>query len=418
MREYILIFDIANIVSGAQIYYRNKIKYLEERGWKVIVLPTDTGKLFIKSFQKYTKKSYFFVHKMPYIFNKRQIKKFLENLCENIQEADDIIIETGTDYTSYWGELIAKKLNARHIVFFLDEKNDRVNRFTAPFFKFKYERNELASISEKSLNYIFSPFFNTKESTEHVLSAYCSNSISDEKNIDEELLPHGDYIIGSIGRLDKSFVNNIIEGIIKFADKYNKKEIVAYFIGGASNERENEIKNKLESKGIKCYVTGYIWPIPLELIKKIDIFVSGAGSSRISAKVGKTTIDMDVINNLPRGFFGNFQEQNLKKYYHIQIEKKDAELFDYFEKALIEEEVPQIREKIDFEEEWKEICKKFDEHMKFIENANENRKYYDTTTLWDGKVSHILDRIVLKFISYNLFEKIRKKYCEIFKKTF
>lgn len=75
MREYILIFDIANIVSGAQIYYRNKIKYLEERGWKVIVLPTDTGKLFIKSFQKYTKKSYFFVHKMPYIFNKRQIKK-------------------------------------------------------------------------------------------------------------------------------------------------------------------------------------------------------------------------------------------------------------------------------------------------------------------------------------------------------
>lgn len=80
--------------------------------------------------------------------------------------------------------------------------------------------------------------------------------------------------------------------------------------------------------------------------------------------------------------------------------------------------MPQIREKIDFEEEWKEICKKFDEHMKFIENANENRKYYDTTTLWDGKVSHILDRIVLKFISYNLFEKIRKKYCEIFKKTF
>ena len=56
--------------------------------------------------------------------------------------------------------------------------------------------------------------------------------------------------------------------------------------------------------------------------------------------------------------------------------------------------------------------------MKFIENANENRKYYDTTTLWDGKVSHILDRIVLKFISYNLFEKIRKKYCEIFKKNF
>ena len=45
----------------------------------------------------------------------------------------NVVIETGTDYTAYWGELLAEKLNGRHIITLLDEYNDKITSKVAPF---------------------------------------------------------------------------------------------------------------------------------------------------------------------------------------------------------------------------------------------------------------------------------------------
>ena len=148
MKTYIMIFGIANIVAGGPIYNANKIRFLESRGWNVVVFPTDSGNIYIKPLEKYNNMSCGFVHFPPYIFRKKQVEKFVTKMADAIPASNELIIETGTDYTALWGELLAKKIKARHIVMFLDEKNENINAYSSSFYEFKYKRNELYSISE------------------------------------------------------------------------------------------------------------------------------------------------------------------------------------------------------------------------------------------------------------------------------
>lgn len=134
-KKYILICGIANIISGAPIYYKNKIDYLEDKKWNVTVLPINSGTVYINGFEKYNHKNFEFLQYYPFVFNKRKIEEYLQILSDYVLKNDtnnfeDIVIETGTDYTAYWGELLAKKINAKHIVVFLDENNAFVNENT------------------------------------------------------------------------------------------------------------------------------------------------------------------------------------------------------------------------------------------------------------------------------------------------
>lgn len=172
-----MIFGIANVVAGGPIYNSNKIRFLESIGWNVIVFSTNTGNVYIKPLEKYKKNSYDFLHFSPYILGKRKTDKFVNIMANNIPPSEELIVETGTDYTALWGELLAKKIKARHIVMFLDEKNENVNKYSSPFYEFKYKRNELYSISQKSLTYIFSPYFKIEEPEKNVWNAWCTNSV-------------------------------------------------------------------------------------------------------------------------------------------------------------------------------------------------------------------------------------------------
>ena len=147
--------------------------------------------------------------------------------------SDEIIIETGTDYTALWGELLARDLNAKHFIMFLDEKNPNVNNDTYAFYKFKYDRNELASISLDSLDYILGKYFELHNKEEHVLKACCTNSVKDIECEWIDCIPKADYTIGSIGRLEKAFVPIIVDGICEFAQKVPDKKIAIVFFGDA-----------------------------------------------------------------------------------------------------------------------------------------------------------------------------------------
>ena len=221
-KVYVMMFGISNIVAGGPIYNANKIRFLESKGWNVVVFPVDSGKVYIKPLEKYNNNSYDFIHFSPYIFGKRKTEKFVEKMASLIPQSDEIIVETGTDYTALWGELLAKKLKARHIVMFLDERNENINSYSSPFYEFKYRRNELYSISQESLIHIFSPYFKIEFPQKNVWNAWCSNSVENFESNIITLLPKADYMIGSIGRLDKSFVSNIIGGVCAFSDKHKE----------------------------------------------------------------------------------------------------------------------------------------------------------------------------------------------------
>ena len=122
MKTYIMMFSIANLIAGGPIYNTNKIRVLEEEGWNVIVFPTDSGKIYMKPLEKYNNRACSFLNYSPYIFKNKTIDCFMNEMTSKIPKSNELIIETGTDFTALWGELLAKKIGARHIVMFLDGK--------------------------------------------------------------------------------------------------------------------------------------------------------------------------------------------------------------------------------------------------------------------------------------------------------
>lgn len=407
MKTYVMIHGIANIVAGGPIYDANKARYLEERGWTINVLPTDSGKIYITPFKKYSGMSFPFICQPPFVFSKKELNEKLEFLISYITLSDQIVIETGTDYTAMWGELLAKRLKAKHIVIFLDEKNPKVNKYTRDFYKFKYKRNELASISMKSLQHIFLPYFELDNPDHHTLLCCCMNVVGteDPRGIVNRI-PDADYVIGSIGRLNKGFVPNILEGICQFAKALPNKKIGVCLLGGAEESILRNVKRHLDSfDNIEYYISGYIWPIPKEVFLKIDVFISGAGSAWVSANQGITTIEMDVIDYYPLGLFYDLNQEEC-----LSLNKKNATVCDYLYEVLIYKNIPEIVGKCSLEKEWKWICNCFDEHMRFLEASCKEAIYYQTESLWNGSLKDIVKKMVFHFIHTDTWLVIKKKF--------
>lgn len=407
---YVMMFGIANIVAGGPIYNANKIRYLEERGWKVVVFPVDTGDIYIKPLEKYNKKEYAFIRYTPYLFGHRRIEKFLDEMESVIPRSGEIIVETGTDYTALWGELLAKRLGAKHVVFFLDEKNERVNEYSAPFYEFKYKRKELASITEKSLLHVFSPYFKITNPNEYVINAWCTNSVGYTESDFVSRFPKADYMIGSIGRLEKSFVPSIIEGVCEFADEYNDKTIGLSLFGGSDKEVIENIKKVVSShSNIRLFISGYIWPIPASVFDRIDIFISGAGAAFVSADMGVTTVSMDVIGNMPLGYISDATNYTLV----VNKNEKHA-VVDYLRQALIQKDVPSIINRKSIEEQWDIICDDFDKQMDFIERSkNIKQEYFPVETIWNHSFRSGIKKILIMIFPLNTTNKLRSVYSKV-----
>lgn len=412
-KVYVMMFGISNIVAGGPIYDANKIRFLESKGWKVVVFPVDSGKVYIFDLAKYNGRSCDFVRYCPFLFTGRQIESFLNGMVSRIPKASRIVIETGTDYTALWGELLAEKIGAKHIVFLLDEKNENINRYSASFYEFKLKRNELASISEKSLNHIFSPYMKIDNPTRHVLKAWCSNSVRDIPTGLTEKFPKTDFLIGSIGRLDKGYVKDIVDSICAVADTVNDKSFGIVLIGGTN---DTEVVKRIEEQiaqhvNVKLIVTGYIWPIPSSIFKAFDLFISAAGSARISADMNVTTIRLDVISYKPLGFIADPTNNVLVKSIHGE------NLADYIYQALVDKNTPEIINRQSPECLWKTICDDFENHLSFIEKSNNSREYYPVRTVWDHKIIHVVEKVLFAVIPFQNVIKLQKIYGKAIKRV-
>lgn len=408
-KVYVMMFGISNIVAGGPIYDANKIRFLESKGWKVIVFPIDSGKVYILDLKKYNGKSYDFIKYCPFLFSNRQIESFLNCMVSQIPKANQIIIETGTNYTALWGELLAEKIGAKHIVFFLDEKNENVNRYSAPFYEFKFKRYELASISEKSLNHIFSPFMEIDDPNGHVLNAWCSNSVRDIATGLIEKFPKTDFLIGSIGRLDKGYVKNIVDSVCAVADTVNDKSFGLVLIGGTN---DTKVAKYLEEQivahaNVELFITGYVWPIPASVFNAFDLFISAAGSARISANMNIATIGLDVISYKPLGFIADPINDILVK------ATRGETLSEYIYQALVDKNIPNISNCQTPEFFWKTICDDFENHLDFIEKSNKDKEYYPVKTVWDHKLIHVIEKALFAIIPFQNVIKLQKIYGKV-----
>lgn len=370
---YILIGAAGGYISGGPIYQRNKAIFMKQQGWDVYYISCCHGKVYIDGLENFIVGVFTFIAKPAYLFPKKYQTKLIRLIIERIAcKTDNVVVETGTDYSAYWGELLAEQLKGRHIVTLLDEYNDKINQKVAPFYKFKYDRRELACISDEVMVHIFGDLIPASNESQYSVPCYCTNSLADTKPSWIDDIPKGDLVIGYIGRLDKKAVPVIIEGIKTFAEENVNLQIIFLCIGGSDVklDRDNILCSFSECSNVRVYITGLLFPIPIDCVRKCDLIFSTAGSCSVGAKASVPTVRIHQITNAVQGFV---QKIGCADYYQYQ---NAHTVYDYICLFLQGQSYPKS-EKYDLSNEWIMAEKCFEKHLDVLNKAESKLSYFD-----------------------------------------
>lgn len=309
MNLYIIMTDTIYTIGGGQIYVRNKTRYLEANGWNVIVISsTDDGCLMIPELQRF--ESYVLPHlQFPYFFFSmkargnifEKIKSFLGNYTNT-----KIVVESHNVILACWGEILSKKIQAKHLVFLLYEKISIKSEDLFKFLEFKNSQNLLYGITPESIKNLFKPYREIKEVESKSLRAVSQAEVMDIPNFQLDTLKTQDINIGCISRLQKPFVMVVINEIVEFANRFPQKSIQLIMVGGSSyQETINIIKSKInEAHNINLILLGKLFPLPQKLFKVVDLFIGVAGSICISAIQGIPSAVININTNKVDEFLG------------------------------------------------------------------------------------------------------------------
>ena len=311
MKKYIVLtFNVCNM-GGGQLFVLRRSLYLKNKGFDVHVITTfDNGVFPLKeSFEGIP------IYNIPemassssFVSEKRQ-KEILSNVIQKIGKADEYYLESHTLGTIEWAELLSAKLHGRHLAYPLAEP-----LFNKQFFYpgksiilNKLERNQLYCNNSRSLVHIFGKepkqnLFINIAFDETELKVTCSPSLNYKKQA-------GDYVITTVTRLDKTYVEPFIEDIKKLALKYPTQQYVMIVAGGSNTgtrEKDLLVKySKSDIANLKIVFTGYIKELGKDIFNVSDVFV-GMGTASINA-ISQRCIALNIDpsrNNMCSGIFG------------------------------------------------------------------------------------------------------------------
>lgn len=387
MEKKLYIFFVRSIVNigGAEIYTRNKLNDLKKKGYEVIIFSTKLGICYIDELRQFQNLIFQELANDPFLYTKNQRNKIINLVVKKIGDIsnyDEIIIESQTVQLAVWGEIFSKKMNASNFCFFSDDRFAQLFPSTADFLKYKLKRKELVGIAPQSLGLLFKGNYNIQEDEKYNLRFYCSNSIEECNDFKLNIpnIENYDIILGSITRLEKVCTPFIMDNILEFAKDNTDKRILFIFFGGSSNRKlENFYKKKMsKQKNLDFIITGIIYPIPLQLVKQVDLFISVSGAAGATTREGIPTLVIELETGRPLGILkfntnssqykdsaSDYLAPNIKSFLNeVFIEKKYC--LDEIKKSLVIEK----------------YIVDFSSHFDFIKESKLESKiqYYDFST--------------------------------------
>lgn len=304
-KTYVFLSHPISNIGGAQLYVRDKSKYLARNGFNVIVISGYTGdNIVIPEFLPFKENVFPQLKYKPFIYSKRLRKKILFSITKIIENTSDVIIETSDLNSGEWGELIAANINAKHVVFCLSEEFPPLSRWEFSFAKFKHERKELFGISRNSLPLLFGCSIADDEN--YFWRAVSDNMPMDVPNERIASIQKKEFNIGSIGRYDKPYVQTMLIDLSHFVKTHPNYSInLVLCIGQHKVEDEQRIfEHFMNLKNVEIHILGPLNPLPTSLFKLCDVFISTAGCAAISLNMGVPTITLDVFDSKPIGILG------------------------------------------------------------------------------------------------------------------
>ena len=411
MKHYIILSPGIWDMGGSQMYTRNKLKYLRETLHNVNLFHAgvEGGKIMIDDLLEYENNRIIYLNYPAYLFKKRTQEKIISLICNQIpKQFKELFIESHSTASATWGELIAKRINAKHIIYLLSENNSIRNKSVYKFFRFKLERRELVGIQKKSIPILFRGRQSIDENMSYELSANCMNVIEDIKYPMLSQIPKSDYTIASIGRVNKLFLINILDDIIQFINDNQGSSFTFLFIGGEPSNSNSikKIKEKFKNlSNVTLFFTGYIYPIPQELILTSNVFVSSSGSCYVSNSLGIPTIPIDSNDHKPIGVLDRTTKNVIYRDNEPQVELKKL-LNDILIKRIYKPEVVVNRDEFKVD---------FSEHLMFISDSNNINSYFNINSISYSLIDWI-ERLSLFVLGDNLYRTVSMKFWPLWHK--
>lgn len=408
MKSYIFLTADIHPVGGMQIYVAGKAEYLKRQGWNIAMFfyGQNKGTCAYPFLNDYVEGGLQEFSRQPYewtsLIRNNTLKK-METMLKKITDgSDEIIIESQTDITALWGELLAERIKAKHICLICNEKFRGHNKHyeeNLDFFDFKHKRRELAGIHKESLRKLFEGYKEIDEKECYSFFAANGEPIQDIKNNKVSSLEKKDWNICYIGRAKKEYVPIIIEDISKFANVHKEKQIQVIFVGDQS-ERLTLINQYLEKlENVTITLLGDLVPIPRELFEKIDVVIAGSGCAECSVKEKVPTIVADADNFLANGVLGYTT-------FDI-IFREDDSMQMHYDEALEQVLVEQITTKLPYKfAEKPKADFYYNQHLDFARKSDQILEYFEL----NKKIPQIGIKEIVKYYLNKYFPYILKKY--------
>lgn len=399
MKRYIFITPTLQNMGGAQLYIRSKMRWLRGNGWLVDVIYAISGKAVIPELQACN--LCFQETKYPtFYYRARKREKIVEKLCRAVldKEYDELIIESTVIENSTWGECIAAKIGAKHLLYSLQEDNTTANKSLQEYLVFKHSRKEMAGIVETSLYDCFSTFHPIARDLSYCLKAYQFYPVEDyeSKLVDFISQDKRDFVIGSLCRLNKPCVKKIFDDVLLYIKEHSSYKFILLLIGDSPEGDDTRAYIETECsqvKNLKLYITGYLFPVPKKLLALVDAGYSTSGSVRIMANEGIPTVAVDGNDYKPIGVMGYDTDNSLFRESEPIIEIKK-----YFDRILFEKSIEKKSPK-------KPTQPDYSSHFEFLSNSADSKTYFNVSKLCWNKDQR-LQRILMPILGPKAYHKI------------
>lgn len=368
-KYYIILQPSIRTMGGEEMYTRNKIISARDEGYVPIVFHSGIGgdTVYIEDLKPYNKFEFSTFRYEPCAVSsrkKRHLKSKIKAILSDYDE--ECIIESHEVLIAEWGEWIASQLGIRHFAYMLLEHNTLSFKPLYDFFRFKYERHELAGIVNSTIPNMFQNFCENVQG--YRLPAYCSNVYESIPCPKQFVLRKADYTIGTIGRTDKKYVQPMIDSILRFVSNHPNNSFNILYVGGSMNlQSEKSVKERFSSMpNLKLTFTGIQFPLSIDMIRQMDVCIASAGSCWTSYNCGIPTICLDGNDSKAIGIFKETTNNNLFR----NENEPPIEIECLLEEILIQKCYPQ-------KDEIKSVEVDFSPHWDFIKQMSKTKDYFD-----------------------------------------
>ena len=308
MKTYIFLTFALDTYTGGPSYIRNKKIWLEKQGWNVVVFDSyrqrkGLNDIDFKELKEYCNNRIEELQVIPSWFSRKRRNEILNEIVKRIPlDSEQIVVESNVPCLAEWGELLANKIGASHLIYIISENAVLNTDQEFDYFNYKRKRKELFSISKQAFSSLFSKFL---ELEENELLYWNAMSEIPPQNIDVPELSkmgHADFTITHFGR-EKMYFSYLLPELVSFV-KSNSSKVFNVIFFGCQVVVDQKIKNLKNQPNVNLYLIKSYFPIPRAVFNISDVVIATAGCAGISFNAGARTISMNVESNRPLGVLG------------------------------------------------------------------------------------------------------------------